>query len=283
MSTVSGSTGSTGPMRPTGPMQRNAPTGAGDPAAAPGGASGSAPSAEGIVWPDVAVLVLVQVPPRQKLWLFSRLVRGGQPLRGEAGLRFARVLGSGHDGGFGPRPGFDRGGLFALFDGEAQARRFVESSPVVAAYRRHASEMLVAVLRASSVRGSWGGMSMRVTATAEPGAPVASLTRASIRPRRALEFWRHAAPSQDALADAEGCRLLAGLGEAPLLRQATFSLWRDTVAMDAYARRGPHQAAVRSAWGRQFFSESMFVRFVPLRLQGRWQGRDHDLAGAAGG
>ena len=64
-----------------------------------------------------------------------------------------------------------------------------------------------------------------------------------------------------------------GLGEAPLLRQATFSLWRDAKAMDAYARNGAHQAAIQAAWQHRFFSESMFVRFTPIAVQGSWKGR----------
>lgn len=232
--------------------------------------------------PEVAVMLLVQAKPDARAWLFGRLVLGPRPLLAQvSGLRFARVLGSGHEGGFGLRPSFDRGGLFALFDTEADARRFIEASSTVARYRAHAAEMLVAVLRASSVRGTWSGQTMRATAEAQPGAMVASLTRASIRPTAAAHFWRHAAPSQAALADAGGCLLLAGLGEAPLVRQATFSLWRDNAAMDAYARQGPHQAAIRASYQQRFFSESMFVRFVPLAIQGKWKGRTFDLAPAA--
>jgi len=231
--------------------------------------------------PEVAVMLLVQARPGARAWLFGRLVQGARPLVArEPGLRFARVLGSGHEGGFGLRPSFDRGGLFALFDTEADARRFVAASATVAGYRAHAQELLVAVLRASSVRGAWGGQTMRATAEARPGAMVASLTRASIRPAQAVRFWRHAAPSQAALAGAGGCLLLAGLGEAPLLRQATFSLWRDDAAMDAYARQGPHQAAIRAAYQQRFFAESMFVRFVPLVVQGTWKGRAFDLVQA---
>jgi spheroidene monooxygenase len=203
-------------------------------------------------------------------------VRGPHTLASVPGLRFARILGSGHGGGFGMRPSFEHGGVFALFDDEQAAERFIEESASVRAYREHAQEFLVAMLRASSVRGSWGGVTMAASAWPEPGGPVASLTRASIRPRRALDFWRHAAPAQAALAGAEGCLLLAGLGEAPLLRQATFSLWRNAAAIDAYARQGPHQMAIRAAWQQGYFSESMFVRFVPLLVRGRWLGRSHD-------
>lgn len=234
--------------------------------------------------PEVAVMLLVQARPGERGWLFSRLALGPRPLSShEPSVRFARVLGSGHEGGFGLRPSLDRGGLFALFDSELDARRFATASPTVARYRAHAQELLVCVLRASSVRGSWAGQSMRATAALKPGAMVASLTRASIRPLQAARFWRHAAPSQAALAAADGCLLLAGLGEAPLLRQCTFSLWRDEAAMDAYARHGAHQAAIRASYQQHFFSESMFVRFVPLHMQGTWKGQSHDLELSADG
>jgi spheroidene monooxygenase len=105
--------------------------------------------------------------------------------------------------------------------------------------------------------------------------PIAAITRASIKPRHVRAFWRLSPPAEASLAQAEGCLLAAGLGEAPLLRQCTFSLWRNTEAMDAYARSGAHQQAIRAAYGGGYFSESMFVRFVPLLLQGSWQGRPH--------
>jgi spheroidene monooxygenase len=102
---------------------------------------------------------------------------------------------------------------------------------------------------------------------------VAALTRGSVRPSRAVRFWRHAPPSHRAVEDAPGCLLTAGLGEAPLLRQATFSLWDDQASMDAYARSGAHLQAIRASAAGGFFSESMFVRFVPLSVQGQWRGR----------
>jgi spheroidene monooxygenase len=64
-----------------------------------------------------------------------------------------------------------------------------------------------------------------------------------------------------------------GLGEAPLLRQATFSIWDDAASVDAYARGGAHGQAARAAYAEGYFSESMFVRFVPYGAQGRWKGR----------
>ena len=66
--------------------------------------------------------------------------------------------------------------------------------------------------------------------------------------------------------------MAVGLGEAPVLRQATFSLWQSQADMDRYARSGAHLQAIRAAYEGRYFSESMFVRFVPLLMRGRWKG-----------
>ena len=68
-----------------------------------------------------------------------------------------------------------------------------------------------------------------------------------------------------------------GLGEAPLVRQCTFSLWRDTAAMLDYAHQGAHQVASAAAYKHQFFSESLFVRMQVLQMAGVWQGQAYDL------
>jgi spheroidene monooxygenase len=162
-----------------------------------------------------------------------------------------------------------------IFADETGADRFIAHSPLVQAYRGRAGEFVLAKLRATSSRGAWGGAGMAVTATTPSEGPVAALTRASIRPSKALQFWRHSPPSEAAVARAPGCRLAVGLGEAPVLRQATFSVWDNQAAMDAYARSGAHLAAIRGAQAGHWFSESMFVRFVVLQLQGRWLGCEH--------
>lgn len=234
--------------------------------------------------PDhVVVLVLAAWQARAVAWGFMRLVLGDRPLRGTPGLVFTRVLGSGQDGGFVLRPGLDHHGLFLLFDGEPAADRFLEASPVLAQYRAHARECCVLKLRATSARGSWAGRTIAPTMTAPDHGPVAALTRGSVRASRLWPFWRHSPATQASVAGAPGCELAMGLGEAPLLRQATFSLWRDQAAMDAYARSGAHLQAIRASMQGGHLKESMFVRFVPLWIAGSWKGRCFDDLFAAAG
>jgi hypothetical protein len=232
--------------------------------------------------PCVAVLLMSRLRPAHVPWAVWRLARGAASLGPVPGMRFARVLGSGRQGGFGLKPGLDCQGVFAGFDDLHSAQRFVSESSAARDYGARAIEGFAAVLVASSARGSWGGQRMAAGLPAPlPGQPIAALTRAAIRPRQLMRFWRHSPPAEAQLAQAPGCRLAVGLGEAPLLRQATFSLWDSVAAMDAYARQGSHQRAIEASLGGSYFSEWMFVRFVPVSVQGQWHGRS--LAGAAGG
>ena len=226
---------------------------------------------------EVVVLLLVDFVPSSVLWGWSRLVLGSRTLRDCPGLRFAKVLGSGFEGGFGLRPSRSRQGLFAVFINEAAADAFIHDSPVTASYRERANEYCAIKMIAFSARGSWDRRQFGHITANPTGGPIAALTRASVQPRKALAFWRYAPAAQVSLDSAPGCQLAVGLGEAPLLRQATFSVWDSVEAMDAYARSGAHLAAIRAAHSNQFFSESMFVRYFPLTMQGNWKGRSYAL------
>jgi spheroidene monooxygenase len=163
--------------------------------------------------------------------------------------------------------------LFCVFSTEEHALDWLTQSTTLQQYREHTSELFVACLQPVSSRGSWSGHTLQVEAAPlQPDERLAALTRASIKPMRAARFWRHAPPAEHDLAAAAGCRLAVGLGEAPLVRQATFSIWDNTAAMDAYARSGAHLTAIRNAYQGDYFSESMFVRFRVLHTEGSWQG-----------
>jgi hypothetical protein len=222
---------------------------------------------------QVVVLLLADIAPSSRLWGWTRIVKGPQALQDIPGLLFSKVLGSGYEGGFGLRPSPSRQGLFGLFDSLASAQAFIESSSVTQTYQERSDEFCWALLKTWSCRGSWDGQSLNVCAAQPIRGPVAALTRASIKLAKAPAFWKHAPPSQNALADAKGCQLAVGLGEAPFVRQATFSIWDSVSDMNAYARSGSHLEAIQAAAENDYFSESMFARFVPLQVQGQWQGK----------
>jgi spheroidene monooxygenase len=226
----------------------------------------------------VVVVLLVDFLRAHQGWGWMRLVQGSAALKDTPGLLFTKVMGSGHEGGFSLRPSATHQGLICVFQHADQADAFV-NGPVVRGYQDRARSCFTSVLAVTSVRGEWDGKTWQTTSehslghyAQQPAASsaIAAITRASIRPAKAVAFWRYAPAAQTDLQNAPGCQVAMGLGEAPLVRQCTFSVWRDTPSMVNYAHTGAHQQAIAAAYKNDFFSESMFVRMRVLRTQGEW-------------
>jgi len=241
----------------------------------------------------VVVVLLADFLRQHQGWGWLRLVAGATPYKDVPGLTMAKVMGSGHAGGFSLRPSATHQGLICTFTHLDLAERFL-ASPAVLAYRSRARECWAGVMSVQSARGHWDKQAWQASSAQALGLsaeqadsslgrdglphshPFAVLTRASIVPTKAMAFWRYAPAAQADLGQSPGCLLAMGLGEAPLVRQCTFSLWQDTAAMLNYAHQGAHQVASAAAHKHQFFSESLFVRMQVLQMAGVWQGRHYD-------
>ena len=229
----------------------------------------------------VVVVLLVEYLPKHKGWGWLRLAQGQASLQQVPGLRFAKVMGSGHQGGFSIRPSASHQGLITVFDDAASAQAFLQG-PQIEAYKERARQFWAGLMCVDSARGAWDGhlwgntpsrslLDFENKRDSSGQGPLAVITRASIRPAKAMAFWRFAPSAQTDLENAPGCTLAIGLGEAPLLRQCTFSLWQNTPSMLAYAHGGAHQTALEAAYKNDFFAESLFVRMRVMQQEGLWQ------------
>lgn len=108
-----------------------------------------------------------------------------------------------------------------------------------------------------------------------PTTGLAILTRATIRPLRLGAFRASARQVNAKLAQQPGLLAAIGLGEAPLLAQATFSLWASPRAVRDFAYTGPeHILAMRRKTTEEWYSEELFARFQPIGSYGSWDGAD---------
>jgi heme-degrading monooxygenase HmoA len=190
----------------------------------------------------------------------------------EPGLRFGRVLGTGRGRTMTASADLHRWALFATWDDDDAARRFVDESLP----RRwpRAQERFDVLLHPIGGRGSWDGVDvLDGVAMSSADGPVAVLTRATVRPRSLAAFLRAVGPVDAHLQGVDGLLAAAGVGERPIGRQATFSLWRDAEAVQRFAyRSAEHAEVVRRTREEAWYGEELFARFSPTWWRGAWDG-----------
>ena len=109
--------------------------------------------------------------------------------------------------------------------------------------------------------------------------PVAVLTRASIRLSRLKSFWSNVDAVAAQLPIAKGLISSFGIGEMPYIKQATFSIWESIDAMKQFAyQTHQHTAVIHKTKKEKWYSEELFVRFIPVKTFGSIKGND-PLAG----
>ena len=90
-----------------------------------------------------------------------------------------------------------------------------------------------------------------------------ALTRARLRPAKALTFWRAVPPVAAELHRAPGLLARFGVGEAPLGWQGTVSVWRGATDLTRFAYRQPeHRAVVARTPADRWYAENLFARFA---------------------
>ncbi len=238
--------------------------------------------------PELVTFHLWGVARRQIPWALSRMLRHRPALHRAPGLRFARLLGTGHGRSFTPRDADLRHwAVLASWDTPEAAADF-DRGPIAAEWDAHCDERWKLALRPLSSTGLWSGSTpfgtQRRGAARESGtAPCAVLTRARLAPAKAATFWRAIPPVAAAVATAPGLRFARGIGEAPIGLQATFSVWDDAASAAAFAYACPaHRTVVDRTPSARWYAEQLFARFAVIEANGHVDGRD-PLAVRTGG
>jgi hypothetical protein len=218
---------------------------------------------------------------------FTRMGLDHLHLRRAPGLRFAKLLGTGDARTFTLRDSDPlHWALLTVWDEVADADRFTTAIT----HRRWnaiSHERLDVRMSPISSRGRWARREPFGSIDERPQrahvGPVASITRARLRPTRALSFWQAVPPVSADLAKVDGLDLAIGIGEAPIGLQGTFSLWRSNAALNDFAhRRRAHADVVRRTEPERWYAEELFARFAVHSVTGTFAGREPRIDGALG-
>jgi heme-degrading monooxygenase HmoA len=226
----------------------------------------------------IAVFTLFRVHSQYKWWAFRQMGLARQYFKEQPDMCFGEMLGTGKGRGFSMWPDFGRYAFFTSWNSAESAAAFIRESDLYKAVRARSEEVYTLQLLPILSKGCWQGKTPFepvCSFTEDYEGPVVALTRARIRLNKAFEFWQNVPAVSRETGEAEGLLAQTGVGEMPLIQQGTVSIWSSESSLKAFAYgMHKHKEVVHKTRSRNWYSEELFARFIPLTAEGSWEGRN---------
>lgn len=189
---------------------------------------------------------------------------------------FWKLMGSGKNGTFDKQADLEQWALLAVWNSEEAFQSFNQQSFISSWWKKLATETYTILCEPLSSHGTWDGKTpFGKTQNSFHTGPVAVLTRATIRVNRLKNFWANVDKTATLMLKSKGYITSFGIGEAPLYRQATFSIWESIEDVKAFAYQSvEHREVIQKTRDENWYSEELFARFKPIASFGTLKGLD---------
>lgn len=223
----------------------------------------------------IASFHLIREPTWKTPLALARLGLDRPRLDRTAGLVFWRLLGTGAGDDTSGGADLARTAVFAVWENADALDTFTATSRIAARWRR-AEESWHVRLRSIGGHGLWHGVDpLDGLEFGSSDGPIAVITRADVHRRSWKAFGAASNLVDTELHTAPGLIDVVGIGEAPVGRLATFSLWESLAAARSFAYSMPdHVEVMRRTRDENWYAEELFARFEPYASSGTWNGRD---------
>lgn len=226
---------------------------------------------------QVVLMSLFQFRGANKLWAMRQMIDMPRRLKKVGRLQFFKTLGTGAGLGYSSLPNFNQWALLTVWPDLESALDFYWNSGIMDDYRLKSREDYSVLMRPVRSRGKWSGSDAFEPQTLLEGRyPVAVLTRARLKLRFMIPFWRRVGEVSRSQKDYDGQYFSQGVGERPWIHQATFSIWESMEAVDrfAYGQGSRHLEAVKITRQQNGFKEELYARFQVIGHRGTILGQN---------
>ena len=183
------------------------------------------------------------------------------------GLTFFKFLGTGGGKGFSLWPDFSTYAFLGVWENQEKFENCMNQHPVFMLYKSKSVRERTLILDSVKSHGKWNGINpfQSQEGNVESQNPVVVITRATLRWNKLFSFWRAVPKASKAIEKTKGVLFYKGIGEWPLVQQATVSIWDhfDSVHQFAY-RNTDHSSIVKTTKQKKWYQEDLFSRFVLL-------------------
>ncbi len=193
---------------------------------------------------------------------------------------FWKLMGSGRNGTFDMIPDWRQWAILEVFIDQSNDILYSNTKRQTPTFltewwRFFHCEKWTILLEPIEGHGTWDGKKCfgNIPKQSDYEGPIAILTRATIRISKLKHFWSHVDSIAAQMANAPGFITSFGIGEVPLIKQATFSIWESKAQMKMFAyQMQDHAKVIQKTRKENWYQEEMFVRFKMIGSKGKING-----------
>lgn len=199
----------------------------------------------------------------KRRWAFNQMQLAIEPLKKSAGISFFKLLGTGSGFGFSLKPDFRTYALLIVWKDRIAAKKYTLSDAYLR-FNTQCRSNFTYWMGCIQSHGTWAGENPFKADHRYTEGPVMVITRARVRLMKVLRFLKNVPRASKSAEKASGLIFTKGIGEWPVIEQATFSFWQSLKAMQTYAYREDHKKIIALVKKESWYKEELFARFVPI-------------------
>jgi hypothetical protein len=181
-------------------------------------------------------------------------------------------MGTGKNGTFDLEPDLGQWAYLWVWKSQTDYQKFIGGSWMWRYIQKYAISSFTMYLKPMQSHGYWDKRKPfgdENYSSFETNQPIIVLTRATIKINKAADFWRNVPLIAQDFSQNEGFVFSIGVGEMPIFKQATLSIWQNEGCMKAFAyQKKLHAEVIKKTRTNQWYSEELFARFRLLGHSG---------------
>ena len=184
------------------------------------------------------------------------------------GLKFIKLLGTGSKDGFSVIPDFSSYVMITSWENDDFRKKFVDKNELFQEIINKSSKRIEIKVDPYNYIGSWNGINPFKNKSSYKKGKIIVLTRARVKLNKLINFLISTSSAAKSINSKKGAEYYKGVGELPIIEQATISIWKSEQSMKDYAYSDKsHLKIINKARKNKWYSEELFVRSNILSLK----------------
>ena len=177
------------------------------------------------------------------------------------GLKFIKLLGTGSKDGFSIIPDFSSYVMITSWENDDFRKKFIDENKLFQEIINKSSKRIEIKIDPYNYIGSWNGINPFKNKSSYKEGKIIVLTRARVKLNKLINFFISTSSAAKSINSRKGAEYYKGVGELPIIEQATISIWESEQSMKDYAYSDKnHLKIINKARKNKWYSEELFVR-----------------------